>query len=165
LLYGYDWLRRFPEWQQPEDSLRNLQTPEYIDTFFDVGCGNGRNFIPFLGKLRLKGIDVVPKEKIEWMVPADEVDYRGMSVEEFVKSDPIDMSTTFVYSHGALYLLSKKTQNDFYEFCKRCGCRNFLFEEFTSASIHHSTEYFQLPTQDFVVTPLYDELVAFRAKL
>lgn len=161
---GYDWLRRFPEWQDPEASLYELKLPESIDTIFDVGCGNGRNLIPFRGKLKLQGIDLIPKDKIEWMLPPNEVDYEQCSVEEFVKKASIDMSRTFVYSHGTIYLSSKKTQNDFYDFCKKCGCRNFLFEEFTSESVHHPTEYFQLPFSDFIVEPLYDELFSFRSK-
>ena len=103
-----------------------LRCPSYIDEILDLGCGAGRNFIPFDGKLKLWSIDIVPNERIKWVRPFKNLTYEHLTVEQLTRrleSASRDMSKTFVFSSGTLMHVSARYQRRFYEGCKKNRCK------------------------------------------
>src|SRR3989344_9014617 len=85
--------------KEPDPWLCNLQLPDYVNEILDLGCGAGRNFIPFEGKLTLWGIDIVPAQRINWLKPFKNLTYEHLTVEQLTRrleSTSRDMSRTFV---------------------------------------------------------------------
>lgn len=141
----------------PEKWLYDIHLPDYIDEILDLGCGAGRNFIPFDSRLKLWGKDIVPEDRIKWVKPFTNITYEHLNVEQLTRRlerTPRDMSKTFVFSSGTLMYVSKRYQRRFYESCKKNGCKNFLFHEYPSTSTKHSVENFKLPPQWFAVRKL-----------
>ena len=64
----------------PEECLVGLKIPNYVDTVLELGCGNGRNFLAYEGK-KLWAIDLVTKERINWIKAFDNFRYEQLSVE------------------------------------------------------------------------------------
>lgn len=141
----------------PDPWLYDLQLPANVDEILDLGRCAGRNFIPFDGKLKLWGIDIVPYERIKWVRPFKNLTYEHLTVEQLTRKlerTPRDMSKTFVFSSGTLMYVSRRYQQRFYEVCKKNGCKNFIFQEYPTTSTKHSVENFKLPPEWFTVKKL-----------
>ena len=145
----------------PEICLTKLPIPDYIDTFLDLGCSTGRNMQPFEGKMRLWGIDIVPKERIRWVKPLENLYYEQLTVEQLTRrleKHPIDMSKTLVFSSGTMMLVSRRYQHRFFDVCKRCGCRNFIFQDYEPGNVKHPFLHLKLPLDQFEVQSFRDHL-------
>lgn len=137
----------------PEASLFDLVVPEYVDTFFDVGCAAGRNLVPFDGKLKLRAADVVPYTQIRWVRDFHNLQYRQQSVEQLANSlKGEDLSTTLIFTCAVLSYVKADDQWAFFRTCLEAGCRAFLFYEFPQGSRENPNDYnFKLPPQLFCV--------------
>jgi SAM-dependent methyltransferase len=136
----------------PEDCLLKLPIPSYIDTILDVGCGNGRNLVPFDGKLKLWATDIVPRERIAFVRDFKNFTYEQCSVEELAKrfeTQSIDLSKTLVFASGTLMYVKGAYQNRFFEACKNNRCKNFIFQDYEPGNPKHPFEYFKIPTEIF----------------
>ena len=137
----------------PEECLVQLKIPSYIDTVLDLGCGNGRNLLAYEGK-KLWAIDLVPKERINWIKKFDNFHYEQISVEglaQRLEKHPIDLSKTLIISFGTMMMVPKKWQYRLYEVCQRCGCKNFIFQDFEPGSSRHPDHHLKLPLDQFKV--------------
>ena len=106
--------------------------PFNITTIIDFGCGNGRNFIPFIKKYRCIGFDIHPQ--IESV--CGNFEYHTFSIKDFIHNiqnfDNIDWNNSLVMTHGTLmYLDNYFDQNLFINVLKNHGCKNFIFHEYT----------------------------------
>ena len=142
------------DFKKPADYLYNIakNLPPHTTTIVDVGCGSGRNFIPFNGKYQLRGIDIVPEHEIRWVQPFGNFSYEHITVEEFTKKlerEQPDMRHTLVLSFGTLMYISRENQTRFFGACLANGCRNFIFTEPSPLSIKHPTEHFKIPAIHF----------------
>ena len=145
-----------PDLQKPERCLLELQKdiPSYITTILNLGCGAGRDFIPFDGKLALWGIDIVPLKRIHWVRAFQNLRYEHCSVEKLTRRlerGRIDLSNTLVFGGGTLMYVSSENQKRFWEACRASGCRNFIFQEFRPGSPLYPTNNFQIPVSNFQV--------------
>jgi hypothetical protein len=126
--------------------------PPYISTFLDIGCGAGRNLLPFNGKLKLWGTDIVDATEIHWITEFKNFTYEKVSVEaltrRFEKED-IDLSTTCIHTAGVLMYVSKEYQERFFSICRRRGCINFIFYEPPPDSTRHPKQNFKLSPELF----------------
>jgi hypothetical protein len=147
-----------PDWiATPEPLLSEIEFPKYIDRFLDIGCASGRNFIPFDGKLRLWGMDIVDASRIKWVRPFTDLTYEKSSVEQFTRrleKEPIDLSKTLIFTFGTLMYVSARNQLRFFEACKRRGCKNFIFIEYSPDSKKHSVQNFKLSESLFQMKEL-----------
>ena len=138
--------------KQPERCLTEIIMPSHIDTILDLGCGNGRNLIPFDGKLKLWGIDIVPKERITFVRDFKDFLYEHLSVEQLTnrfREYPQDLSRTFIFSSGTMMYVSRKNQERFFNVCKKNGCTSFMFQEYEPNNQNYPIENFKLPEQMF----------------
>ncbi len=139
-------------WNQPEDCLINLapRLPSYLKEIIDLGCGSGRNFIPFNGKLNLVGLDICEESRIKWVQNFQNLKYKRLSVEQFteyLETTDEDLSKSLIFSSGTLMYVSSEYQKRFYEICLKRGCRNFIFNEYPISSQKY--ERFKLPSDTF----------------
>ena len=152
---------------EPEPWLAAIQLPTYVDTILDIGCGNGRNFIPFEGRLRLWGIDIVPERRITWTRPFQDLRYQQKTLEELtheLEKGGTDLSRTLVFTSGTMMYATRKNQQRLYRPCQASGCRNFIFHEHPETSQKHSLENFKLPPEWFDVKKMRtddSEVLAF----
>jgi hypothetical protein len=143
-----------PDLRMPERCLIELapRLQKNVTRILNLGCGAGRDFIPFNGKMQLWGIDLVPYERIKWVTPFKELTYEKIAVEELTRrleSRSIDLSDTLVYSSGTLMYVSREEQARFFEACRRNGCRNFIFQEYPPDSSIYPETNFKLPLSLF----------------
>ena len=138
----------------PEPFLYDLKIPGSVNTFLDIGCASGRNFIPFNGKLKLWGIDIVPEDRITWVEQFQNLTYQQLSVEQFTRNlerGGIDLASTLVFTGGTLMYVSEKDQRRFFKACRMAGCDNFIFSEYPSDSALSPVLNFKLPPEWFEV--------------
>lgn len=119
--------------------------PTYIDSVLIFGCANGRDFIPFQNKYKLYGMDIVPQKYIDFVKKFNNFKYYECSIEDFsifIKDlvEFKDLSKFLIYTQGTMMYLTKKHQVEFYDLCKRLGCKNFIFHEYRIYS--HDEEKF-----------------------
>ena len=115
---------------QPDTFLASLEVPPYIDTVMDIGCGAGRNLIPFDGKFNLWGVDLVPFKRIKWLRAFKNLTYTQSTLQKLTYNLP-DMRKVLVFSCGTMMYLSEKEQMAFFEACRQRGCRAFAFVEYS----------------------------------
>lgn len=152
-----DPIRRFrryfkasePRLSKPEPLLQRISLPSEVTTVMDIGCGSGRNFLPFKGTHRLVGIDLVPRTDINWIVAPDE--YHEATLKTFTgfleRTKP-DLSNTLVMTYGSLMYASRRLQLRFWEVCRSCGCKYFLFMEYPPEHGDFG-RHFKLPSAAF----------------
>lgn len=127
------YVARYPWLHEPSAILLDLKLSSHVDTILDLGCGSGRNFIPFDGKLKLWGIDIARAGQIRWVRPFTNLTYERCKVEQLterLERGGIDLSHTFVFESGTLMYVSGEYQNRFLEACKKCGCKNIMFVDY-----------------------------------
>ena len=135
----------------PEPCLQQLQLPVYVDTILDVGCASGRNFIPFNGKLKLWGVDIVPFERIKWVQPFVDLTYENGGLENLTKrleGEPVDLSRTLIFTAGTMAYCSEEWQKRFYAICQKRGAKNFIFLEYPPQE-RYPNKNFKLPQSEF----------------
>ncbi len=143
----------------PEKFLLDLKLPPHIDTILNLGCGAGRDFIPFDGTLKLWGLDIVPFERIKWVRPFKNLTYTHQYIEDFTKDlerGKYDLTHTFIYACGTLMYVSKEDSERFFAACKKAGATIFLFREFPKGS-YAPDQDFKLDPALFTVIPDYCE--------
>ena len=130
-----DWSRWYKKGHNPPEKCFSeliSALPASVDSVIDFGCAAGRNLIPFMGKHKLYGVDIVPREQIEWEMP--EVNYLQTSLARFDFSTSLE---SFVcISSGALMYLKPHEQLHFLSTLKRLGCKNFIFQEYDLAGLY-----------------------------
>ncbi len=134
--------------QVPERCFVELPVPTHVDTILDLGCGNGRNFVPFEGKKHI-GVDIVPENRIHWLVkPAV---YLHSNVESLTRKleAGLDMSRYLVTSSGTLMYLSQGEQERFFSACVANGCTAFIFQEYPPDSPKYPETNFKLRVSEF----------------
>lgn len=142
----------FPPFDKPERSLYDIipMIPKYVDTVLDVGCGAGRNFIPFEKTgLKLWGMDIVPIKN--WVCDTTNLTYEVCSLQEFTKRlerGQYDLSKTYVHTHSVLTHVPERWQRRFYLAVVKAGCKNIHFEEYPKSELSPK-EYFRLDWQTF----------------
>ncbi|MEN9561310.1 MAG: Methyltransferase domain [Candidatus Parcubacteria bacterium] len=146
---NYEWLKK------PERCLVELKPhiPSHIDTILNLGCGAGRDFIPFDGELKLWGLDIVPFERIKWLRSFKNFTYTQAYLEDFTKeleAGKYDLSHVLVYSHGTLMYLTKRDQERFFQACKKSGATVFIFSEYPEGG-HENEEFFKLDPAKFTI--------------
>jgi len=138
----------------PNQGLISLKPfiPEYVDTVLEIGCGNGRNLIPFKDK-KLIACDLAPEEDVNWAHPFEDIIYvRSLVQEVLVEGSadiPINMSSALVISFGIMMYLTKEEQEQFYQGCLARGCKNFIFREHDTDS-NRSDGVFLLERHNFI---------------
>ena len=110
--------------------------PSYVDSVYQFGCASGRDFLPFEGRMKLYGFDIFPSDKIRWIKNFDGLTYHPCCIEDFKSFvdehlEFKDMSKSLVYTQGTLMYVKAQQQNDFFQFCRYLGCKNFIFNEYT----------------------------------
>ena len=141
--------------------------PARVDTILIIGCAPGRDFIPFQGKLKLRGFDLAPLDGVKWVCDASGLDYRQMTAQEFTRSLNEDLSKTLVYTCGTLMQITADEQRKLYATLKANGCRNFVFLEpppnHFEFGVSEANRCFALPLSDFRAMPDFrnDGFVAF----
>lgn len=142
----------------PEPCLVALapKVPKHVTTFLNLGCGAGREFQTFEGKMKLWGMDIVPESRIRWVKKFKDLTYEECSVEQLTKRllrGEHDLKDTLVYTGQVLMYVSPENQRRFYNACLKSGCRNFILQEYPPGNKKHPFSTFQLPAEDFVVMP------------
>lgn len=146
---------RIGYWDSPAAFLYEVKLPDYIDTFLDIGCATGRNLIPYDGKLRLWGIDIVPEKDIQFLRNFSNFTYQQKTVEQFTKElerGVYDLSKTVIFIHCVLMYVSKRNQERFLQAARKAGCRNFIIYEYPPTSKKHPMEHFKINSPHFKVT-------------
>jgi len=129
-----------------------LPIPKYITRIINVGCGSGRDFIPFDGKLELWGNDLLLRDKIKWVREFKNFTYfpiTAMRLADYLEREKPGLSSTLVYTSGLMMYLPRADQVRLFEVCKQLGCTNFIFQEPPPASIQHPLRTFKLPERLF----------------
>lgn len=148
-----EWYRPTQAWRfQPDSFLQEIDIPAKVDTFMDVGCGAGRNMVPFNGKLKLWGVDIVPFRDIRWVAQFTNFSYWKLSIQELTAvllEDKLDLSKTLVYTGCVLMYIPKADQEAFVNALHASGCTNYIFHEPRPDSIKHPTQHFKLPQSQF----------------
>jgi len=144
--------------KEPERCLVELspKISKHITTFLNLGCGAGREFQTFDGRMKLWGIDIVPESRIRWIKKFKNLTYEQCTVEELTKRlerGEHDLTNTLVYSSGVLMYVSPENQKRFYAACLKSGCRNLILQEYPPGNKKHPFNTFQIPTEDFAVMP------------
>jgi len=103
----------------------------------------------------------VPKERIRWVKQFENFTYEQLTVEQLTRrleKHPVDMSKTLVFSSGTMMMVSRRYQKRFYDACLKCGCRNFIFQDYEPGSIKHPFYHLKLPLDQFDVASFRDHL-------
>lgn len=107
--------------------------PDYVDTIVEIGCTNGRDFIPFADpKYHWVGIDYhdVP---IDWIVDSKRVEYLNTPHSKLIET--LDrrfeqMERVVFLSSFTLYPLKQnRLVAQLFDFLERKGCRNIVLRE------------------------------------
>lgn len=136
-----------PDLRIPEKCLMTLPIPHYVNSFLNVGCGSGRDFLPFNGSKKLIGIDIVPEKRIRWVQEFKNLTYYHIKLEAYTRKlekEKPDMSKWLVYSSVTLMYVSQKEQERFYAICKQNGCKNYIFQEYAPNDSPYRENYFKL---------------------
>lgn len=151
----YDAALQKNEWMHsPIPELVSLSLPRYIDTILDIGCASGRNFIPFNGKLKLWGVDIVPKRRIKWVMPFKDLTYEKATLQELTRRfahERPDMSKVFVFESATFMYVPEEFQRRFFNICCELGCRNFMFRDFPPDSPDYPNDHIKIPLDNFNV--------------
>lgn len=133
--------------------------PKHIDTILIIGCAPGRDFIPFQGKLKLRGFDLAPFDRVKWVCDTSRLDYRQMTAQEFTRTLHEDLSNTLIYTCGTLMQIGTDEQRKLYRALKANGCRNFIFLEpppdHFEFGIKEANRCFALPVDEFEQMPQF----------
>lgn len=139
----------YPPFDKPEPSLADIEKmiPEYVDTVLDVGCGAGRNFLPFKEGYKTWGVDGADIKN--WICRPDV--FQVCSMQEFTKRlecGQYDLSTTYVHTHSLLTHVSEYWQRRFFLAIVAAGCKNVHFEEYPRSE-RSPLEHFKLDENTF----------------
>jgi hypothetical protein len=129
-----DWSRWYTrEWAPAERVFRELsaQLPAYINSVIDLGCAAGRNFGPFVGRYALYGVDLVPREQIEFDFPG--VHYIQSPLNKFEPDFRLD--NFLCITHGAIMYVKPIDQKALLERFVALGCRNFILQEYDESTL------------------------------
>tara|TARA_Y100001972_G_scaffold54742_1_gene67497 strand:- start:419 stop:1003 length:585 start_codon:yes stop_codon:yes gene_type:complete len=144
------WLMKPSDWVA--EVLKKL--PKNIDTVYDFGCGNGRNFIPFEKsdrKFKLKGYDIHPEEEIKWAYNFVDIDYTRASIQKVCEESykfHDSLKNSLVMTAGTLMYVTPETQNLFLKKMQDNFCSNFAFFEHEPES-KRPDGVFGIPTKSF----------------
>ena len=159
------YYRRTKDWVSiPEPFLYDLKIPRSIDTLLDIGCASGRNFIPFDGKLKLWGIDIVPLNRIQWVKPFQNLKYERTTIEQFTRileRGEKRLDNVLLLTAGTMMYVNEKEQRRFFRACRLAGCKNFIFSEYPANSLVSPRLNFKLPPEWFTVTKYLKGLSIF----
>lgn len=123
--------------------------PQHITAVLDIGCANGKHFLPFT-KLEPYGIDIIPAKQITWV---KQPSYKEISVEHFtveLEKLNIDLHNLLIISNVTLLLLSKESQQHFFEVVREKGCKNFIFQEPLFEKSPKNLGYLELDEKFFI---------------
>jgi hypothetical protein len=125
----------------PEPILIDLKSkiPSYVDTIINLGCSNGRDFIPFQDDYNCIGFDLAPLGYIDWVCKTKNLTYYQCSIEDYMNNVITthlqvhmrkDLSTSLVYTQGALCYVSPNNQEKFISHLLDNNCKNMIFHEY-----------------------------------
>lgn len=106
--------------------------PDYVDSILEIGCTNGRDFKQFENKYKLYGIDLFPKNNIDWIGDDTKVVYYQSTLANFLnilnKQEFKDLSKFVFLSHFTLSYDPKYTI-PILEKLMANGCKNIILKE------------------------------------
>lgn len=85
-----------------------------------------------MGKYKLYGVDLVPRDIIEWEM--SDVNYIQSRLSDF--DFPESMEHFVCITSGAIMYLEPKEQLKFLNKLKSLGCKNFIFQEYDLESLY-----------------------------
>jgi SAM-dependent methyltransferase len=100
----------------PSDDIRELAAPQTISSVLDVGCGTGRNLVPFVDQpCSLHAIDADPQavqatERRLADVPPGRLNASVADLRSFVPTRRFDL----VICHGVLHFLTRRDREQAY---------------------------------------------------
>lgn len=124
------YYRGLVELNKPEQCLKELKLPDYIDSVYIFGCSTGEDFLPFENKYKLYGFDLVPESDILWCKKLNNFSYTQLSIDEFNIQPDIDLQNVFVFTCGVVGCVSELQQELFFQKLQRCNCKNIIFQEY-----------------------------------
>jgi hypothetical protein len=132
LINQEDWSRWYTKGYDvgPERCFLELlpSIPDHVKNVIDFGCAAGRNLVPFDGRYRLYGVDIIEEKKMEWRIPFKDLTYIQSRLEDFEFAGP--MNDFLCISHGALMYTTPAHQRRLLAHLVDRGCRNFIMQEY-----------------------------------
>lgn len=116
-----------------------LNLPSYVNTIINFGCANGRDFIPFENTHKCIGFDLAKPSAIKWACKTNNLTYYQCSMEDYltmIDHSETHLSTSLVYTQGALMYLSHLDQNLFIDHLLNKKCKNIVFHEYPPEQQH-----------------------------
>ena len=127
-----------PIGDEPEPIIAYIKNnlPDYVDTIINIGCSNGRDFIPFEDDYKLIGLDLAAPDVMEFSpkLNTDNLTYYQCSIEDYLyefNHDDLDLSKALVYTSGVLLYTPQSVQIEVVNHLIKSGCKNMVFQEYT----------------------------------
>ena len=126
----------------PEIVLTEIKPllPNYIDSVLIFGCANGRDFVPFQDDYNIMGFDIKKAKDIDFVCKTDNLTYYQCTMQDYALENYTihdgtmhkDLSKSLVYTGVSLMYLDSHEQEEFISYLLDKGCKNMVFQEYTS---------------------------------